>query len=85
MAEVTRVLLRAEGNLGYGADQIEGAVMTLLDLQNAVEQAVYAYGEDAEVVLFQTNNRYGANFGRLDRWDLFAEPETEDEDEEDEE
>lgn len=85
MSETTRVLLRAEGNLGYAADQVEGSVMTLADLLAEVEQAICEWGEDAEVVLHQTNNQYGANYGKLDRWDLFDAAPSDDEDEEDEE
>jgi hypothetical protein len=74
-----KVLLNHEGNLGYGPDQVQG--MTLGDLLAAVEEAVTEWGEDAEVVLQQTNNRYGACFGHLNRWDTFAYPDA-DEDEE---
>lgn len=74
--EGTKVLLRAESNLGYGADQVDSG-MTLGALLEAVQTAVDEWGEDAEVVLFQTNNRYGANFGKLDQWQTFEAPETE--------
>ena len=74
--EGTKVLFAIEGNLGYAADQVSG--MTLAELLNAVEAAVDEFGADAEVVVHQTNNRYGANFGRIDPYaDMFtpAEPE----------
>lgn len=64
-----KVKLNAESNLGYSADQVEG--MSLGQLLDLVEQAVTEYGEDAMVVLFQTNNMYGANFGTLSQWQLF--------------
>lgn len=66
-----KVLLNAEGNLGYGSDQIDGS-MTLGCLLEAVQNAIIDWGEDAEVVLHQTNNGYGANFGRLSQWEVFT-------------
>lgn len=45
-------------NLGYGADQVDG--MKLCCLLEAVQTAIAEWGADTEVVLHQTNNRYGA-------------------------
>jgi hypothetical protein len=59
-----KVLMYHQGNLGYAADQIENA-NTLADLRDAIEDAIDRFGKDAEVVLFQTNNGYGANFGKI--------------------
>lgn len=59
-----KVLLRHQGNLGYGCDQVQG--MTLGELLEAVQDAVDEFGEDTEVVTFQTNNGRGANFGSID-------------------
>lgn len=61
------VKMNFEGNLGYAADQVSNK-MTLADLLTQVEEAIEKYGEDAEVVSFQTNNRYGACYGSLDQW-----------------
>lgn len=75
-----KVLLNVESNLGYGADQVKG--MTLADLLEAVEMAIEDWGADTEVVLHQTNNRYGANFGTVHQWDTFSSSEADrDEDE----
>lgn len=74
-----KVLMHMEGNCGYGADQVEG--MTLGDLLESVKEAVTEWGEDAEVVLLQINNRYGANFGRFASYDLFRTPDDNDNDE----
>jgi hypothetical protein len=77
-----KVTMMFQGNLGYGHDQVNG--MTLGELKEAVEMAICDWGEDAEVVLEQTNNGHGANFGKLyGPLDLFqAADEDEDEDEE---
>ncbi len=75
-----KVLLKHEGNLGYSPDQVNG--ITLADLLELVEEAVEEWGGDTEVVLYQTNNRYGANYGTLYRWDVFSVPSS-DEDEDD--
>ena len=74
-----RVNLSIESNLGYGADQIERP-MSLGDLLEAVQDAIDEWGEDAEVVIHQINNRYGANFGQIVSYDVF---ERSDEDSED--
>lgn len=70
MTDTTKITLNVEGNLGYGTDQVEG--MTLADLKYAVEEAITEWGEDTEVVVFQTNNQYGAKYGRLSIWETFA-------------
>jgi hypothetical protein len=62
--EGTRVLMAHQGNLGYAPDQIETSV-TLADLLEKVQEAVDEHGEDAVVVLQQTNNGHGANYGKL--------------------
>lgn len=72
-----KVTLNVEGNLGYGTDQVQG--MTLGCLLEAVQEAVAEWGEDTEVVLHQTNNQYGANFGRIAPWEVFSGSEDEDE------
>ena len=64
------VRMNAQSNLGYAADQIDRP-MSLGDLLAAVEDAVAEYGEDAQVVMHQVNNGYGANFGQLCEFDLF--------------
>lgn len=71
-----KALLNVESNLGYGADQVRG--MTLGELLEAVQTAVDEWGEDTEVVLHQTNNRYGANYGTISQWDTFTAPEPDD-------
>ncbi|WAB10112.1 hypothetical protein SEA_GRAVAILLIA_2 [Mycobacterium phage Gravaillia] len=60
-----KVLLNHTGNRGYGADQVTG-IITLADLRAAVDEAIEEWGEDAEVVTYQTNNGRGANYGTLD-------------------
>ena len=78
-----RISLNVEGNLGYGPDQIERAI-TLADLLEQVQEAIVEWGEDAEVVLYQTNNGYGASYGRLNRYELFDTPDNYEEGEDDE-
>ena len=39
------------------------------------------WGEDAEVVLHQINNRYGANYGRFVEYELFSGEDAEEGDE----
>lgn len=65
-----RISLNVESNLGYGADQIQ-TKLTLADLLEQVQDAIELWGDDTEVVLYQTNNRLGANYGRLAAYDLF--------------
>lgn len=74
-----RIKMNVEGNLGYGADQIERP-MSLGDLLEAVQEAVDEWGEDAEVVLHQQNNQYGANYGRIVQWGAFEGDDEEGED-----
>ena len=74
-----KVTLQHEGNLGYGSDQVKG--MTLGDLLEAVQDAVTEWGEDTEVVAFQTNNTYGASYGTLSRWETFRAADDEEDDE----
>lgn len=45
--------------------------MTLRDLLGLVQEAIEEFDQYAVVVLHQTNNQYGANFGRLSPWQLF--------------
>lgn len=73
-----RVLMNHQGNLGYGPDQIDNPI-TLNDLQELIEEAIVEWGGDAEVVMHQTNNGHGANYGSLYRHDLFDPVEQEDE------
>lgn len=66
-----RIQMNVESNLGYAPDQIARPI-SLRDLLEQVESAIFEWGEDAEVVLHQSNNGYGANYGRLHRgYDLF--------------
>ena len=65
-----RINLNIESNLGYSADQIERPV-SLGDLLESIEMAIEEWGEDAEVVIHQMNNRYGANFGQFASYDMF--------------
>lgn len=66
-----RIQMNVESNLGYAPDQIDQTI-TLADLLNQVQSAINEWGADAEVVLHQTNNAYGANYGRLlGGYDLF--------------
>lgn len=66
-----RIQMNFSGNRGYTADQID-TPMRLDDLLVMVQEAVEEWGEDAEVVMHQTNNGHGANYGHLERWaDLF--------------
>lgn len=48
-----------EGSLGYGADQVKGT--TVEDLRYMLE----GLNDTDEIVLYDTNNGYGAQFGRL--------------------
>lgn len=67
-----RILMNHQGNLGYGPDQIDSPI-TLSELLETVQEAIIEWGEDAEVVLLQTNNGHGANYGRLySGMDLFS-------------
>ena len=65
-----KVLMNYSGNRGYSADQIENPT-TLSELLAQVQDAITEWGEDAEVVLFQTNNGHGANFGQLHEHPMF--------------
>jgi hypothetical protein len=76
-----KVLMNHQGNLGYGPDQVKG--MTLDDLLAEVEQAIEDFGGDAEVIPHQTNNGRGANYGALQRFELFEPADVEDEEAED--
>lgn len=60
---MAKLLMHYSGNLGYGADQVNG--QTLGEMLEAIQEAIDEYGEDAEVVLCQGNNGRGANYGRL--------------------
>jgi len=74
------IKMNVESNLGYAADQVHARI-TLADLASQIEAAIEQYGEDAEVVLYQTNNAYGAAYGSLEQYgDLFTEAEAADED-----
>ena len=77
-----KLTMMFQGNLGYGPDQVNG--MSLEELKEAVEMAICDYGEDAEVVLEQTNNGHGANFGKLYSFSELFQAADEDEDEVDE-
>lgn len=58
------IVMRYQGNLGYGADQIDNHSITLGEMLEAIQEAIAEYGDDAKVVTYQTNNR-GANYGSL--------------------
>ena len=74
------VQMHFAGNRGYTAGQIDNK-MTLGDLLAAVQEAVDEWGEDAELVLHQTNNGRGANYGALAAtYDLFSTPDEDGED-----
>lgn len=74
-----KLRMNHSGNRGYGADQVTG--ISLADLLEQVQDAIIEWGEDAEVVTFQTNNGHGANFGVLHTGhDLFEADESEEED-----
>ena len=76
-----RIKMNVNGNQGYAPDQIESPIK-LSELLEQVEQAIMEWGEDAEVVLHQVNNRYGANYGNLvDGFDLFESADDNDEEE----
>ena len=70
----TRIQMNVESNPGYDLDQINQPV-TLASILQQVQDAIDEWGEDAEVVLHQTNNGYGANYGRLYDYGLFDGPE----------
>ena len=74
-----KITFNVESNLGYAPDQVEG--ITLGELLAQVEEAVMEWGEDAEVVLHQINNRYGANYGRFVEYELFSNEDAEEGDE----
>lgn len=74
-----RVQMNVESNLGYAAGQIDRTI-TLANLLEQVQDAIELWGEDAEVILHQTNNRYGANYGKLAAYDLFSSSDDQDED-----
>ena len=67
---MSKIKMRFAGNIAYTADDAEGT--TLADLLEQVQDAITEWGEDAEVVLYQTNNGRGANYGELAGWPLFA-------------
>ena len=74
-----RIKMNVNGNQGYGPDQIESPI-SLGDLLEQVQEAIMEWGEDAEVVLHQVNNRYGANYGNLvEGFDLFESADDDDE------
>lgn len=67
-----RIQMNIEGNLGYAPDQIDRTI-TLADLLAQVQEAIEEWGEDTEVVLHQSNNGSGANYGSLSQYmDLFS-------------
>jgi hypothetical protein len=59
-----RVILPISDNEGYAPDQIRTGI-TLLELLEAVEEAIAEFGEEAVVVTLDRDNRFGAGFGRL--------------------
>ncbi|QBQ71205.1 hypothetical protein SEA_DAEGAL_3 [Mycobacterium phage Daegal] len=72
-----KILLNHYGNRGYGADQVTG--MSLAALRDAVAEAIEEWGEDTEVVTYQTNNGRGASYGVFaDEYELFTAAEDDD-------
>lgn len=67
MSGEKKLLLGITANGGYSADQVDG--MSLGDLLCIVEDAIEIHGEDAELVLFDSGNRYGAMYGSIDYFD----------------
>lgn len=57
------VRLNFQGNLGYTPEQVDGPKLSLGELLGDLQDAIEKYGEDAELVTFQTNNGRGANWG----------------------
>lgn len=60
----TKLILDVAPNQGYGANQINTSV-TLADLREALEEAILSYGEDAQVITYDTTNYRGASYGSL--------------------
>lgn len=57
--------LNVSANQGYSPDQVKAT--TLGELLEEIEEAIEEYGEDAEFVLRDANNRRGASYGVLVR------------------
>lgn len=75
----TTVLLPIDDNQGYSPDQVETG-FTLADLLAVVQEAIAQHGDDAVVVL-DNGQRYGAQYGRIDRYrDMLAPVEGDEED-----
>ncbi len=77
---MTTVRMNFEGNLGYTPDQIDQKV-TLADILAQVQDAIVEWGEDTEVVLYQTNNGRGANYGNVSEYQMFDTAKSDDDDE----
>lgn len=60
-----KVVFSIKDNEGYTADQVSSR-LTLADLAGMLDEAINAYGEDAEVVTFNLNNPRGASWGTID-------------------
>lgn len=65
-----KINMNHSGNGGYAPDQVNG--MTLGALLEAVQEAIVEWGEDAEVVLHQVNNQYGASYGSFCEYEIFT-------------
>lgn len=55
-----KVILNIRSNEGYSADQVESR-LSVGELKDALEE----FDDDAEVIVFNESNRYGANYGIL--------------------
>ena len=55
-----KVVLSIRSNEGYSADQVKSR-LSVGDLREALEE----FDDDAEVIVFNESNRYGANYGIL--------------------
>lgn len=64
-SEPPTVRLNFQGNLAYDAESTPGPTLSLGELLGDLLDAIEKYGEDAELVTFQTNNGNGANWGRV--------------------
>lgn len=54
-----KIILRALGNAGYGADQVKG--ITVRELKDLLEDL-----QDDDVIITKNlSNRYGANYGEI--------------------
>lgn len=68
---MANIKMNFKGNVGYGPNQVDTKI-SLAHLLEQVQDAIEQWGEDTTVVLYQTNNGRGANYGSLSGgWELF--------------